>query len=242
MKNILLAFLLFFSLDLIAQDNTNPIDFKFEADSSTSIPLLYLKCQNNVYFSVSDTANLEKLSYTARGGNLILKDPSKLIVIVPNSRTAILTVLYDGEPIAELTCRVEVIPAPTISIREIKGKKVLTEFPKILTVDILADETFEKNFPNEARYRATKYFVAFAKGKRLINLHSFDKGETFTEEDIKKYTELIKAEPKEDWRLVVEVKEILRLNSLNKADNVNLEPLMTGENNKASVNLPIRLE
>jgi len=59
-------------------------------------------------------------------------------------------------------------------------------------------------------------------GNQLIAEKIFtEENKEFTEEEVKKYTELIKAQPKEYWRLVVEVRLLQRINFREERENVN---------------------
>jgi hypothetical protein len=237
MKNILIIFLFLFSFDCIAQDSTNQINFTFQDDYMVSVPSLYLKCRNDIYFTISDDTNLEKLSYEVHGGELIIKDKSSYFTIVPTASKITLEVFYDGKTIVKQHFNVKLIPKPIIKLEQ-PSDKALTIFPQKIDITISADETFQKELPNDSNYEAKEYKVYLLMGKQIIVEEIFTKNIDFTEEEIKKYTELIKAQPKEDWRLVVGVTKIERTNYKKETEEISTGSWGIGE----YFTLPIELK
>ena len=220
MRNLFVVFLFLFSLNCFAQDNTNSIDFEFDTNYINSTPSLYLKCANDIRFSIFDATNLEKLEYKVTGADLIVEDKSNHIVLIPNASKVTLEVLYHGKTIKEQDFKVKLIPKPILKVEQI-SEEALTSFPQKLDVYVLPDTTFIKESPRDARYRVN-YTVTLAKGKEIITKKEFKEGEQFTREEVNNYTQLLKAEPKEDWKLIVEVKEIQRMNYKDESEKVNL--------------------
>lgn len=219
MKNLIVIFLFLFSLNCFAQDSTNSIDFKFEKEYVSTPSSLYLKCANDIRFSISDKTKLKKLSYKVTGADLIIKDKAKHLVLIPNSAKVTLEVLYKGKTILEQDFTVKMIPQPSIKVAELSNK-ALTEFPQKITVSVSADATFIKELPADARYRASSYTVTLAKGKKRITQKVFTHNEQFTEEETQNYTNLIKTEPNEEWKLIIEVTEIQRMNYKDEVEKV----------------------
>ncbi|WP_041263919.1 GldM family protein [Bernardetia litoralis] len=233
MKNILIAFLFLFSLDCIAQDSTNQINFKFQDNYIASAPSLYLKCGNDIYFTISEDTDLKKVKYQVKGGNIIVKDFTTHIVLIPNAAKVTLEVLYDGKMIVKQNFKVKLIPKPVIKVKELSDK-TLTEFPQKINITISTDEAFEKELPNDSNYEIKEYRVSLAMRNQLITDKIFTKeNKEFTEEEVKKYTELIKTQPNEDWRLVVEVRLLQRINFREERENINCFEIFT---------LPIKLK
>jgi len=132
--------------------------FKFQDDYILNAPSLYLKCGNNIYFTISDDTNLEKLKYEVKGGNIIVKDFTTHIILIPNSAKVTLEVLYDGKMIVKQSFNVKLIPKPIVKLEQLSDK-ALTTFPQKLTITIWADETFKKELPNDSNYEIKEYRV-----------------------------------------------------------------------------------
>ncbi len=222
MKNILIAFLFLFSSNCFAQNNidtTNLIDFKFQDDYILAAPSLYLKCRNDVYFSLSDNTDFEKLSFEVKGGDLVIQDSSKFVSLIPTASKTTLTIFFEGKEIAEQIFKVKLIPKPTIKLEQLSGK-ALIEFPKKLNVSVSADETFKNDLPNDANYEIEEYKAVLVMGKQIIAEKLVREDQYFTAEEVEKYTKLIEAEPKESWRLVVIVNGIQRINYNNEIEKI----------------------
>ncbi len=220
MKNILAFFLFLFSLNCFAQDSTNPIDFKFQDDYILSDPSLYLKCRNDIYFFISDSTDLKKLSYEVRGGDLIIQDSSQVISLIPTSSKVTLEIFYDGKIIAEQDFKVKLIPKPIIYVQEL-SKTPLMEFPQKLNVRIWAEDLFKHDNIYDSHYKLKSYAVKLVKDKESIVQNIFTQDKIPTKEEIKKYTKLIKSEPKAEWKLIVEVTQIELMTYERKYETVN---------------------
>jgi hypothetical protein len=236
MKNILIAFLFLFSLDCIAQDSINSINFEFQDDYFSTPPSLYLKCRNDVYFFIAADTNLEKLSYKVGGGSLIIQDSSKVISLIPTASKVTLEVFYDGKMIVEQKFNVKLTPKPTINIRNFD--KTVKRFPKKIDIGIFAEDVFRHNNIYDSNYEVGSYTVSLVMGEKLMAEKEFTKNEEFTKKEIKKYIKIIKAEPNEDWKLVVKIDEIQRTNYKNELEKTRLSIFGAGQ----TFVFPIKLE
>lgn len=217
MKKLVVLLLLLFPLKSIAQKYQD----KMEVTVQTHIQIptsLYLKCGNHISFSLAKSMNSDDLSYKITGGKLLIGKGFDKIIIVPNSAKVILDIFYRGNFIKQHIFGVQMIPKPIIKVRHFH--KSLKFFPKKIVLDAISDPNFKDRFPEDARYKVSQFTITLVKNREAIVSDLFTEEITPTEEAIKKYIEMIKAEPNENWRLLVEVKGVQRMNFQNQIENV----------------------
>lgn len=219
MKKIIILLFILLPLKIVAQKFPNKMEVNIQ-DHVKKPQSLYLKCGNIIIFSLAKSMNPDDLSYKITGGKLSIKNGFDKISIVPTSAKVTLDIFYRGEFIKRQVFGVQIIPKPKIKIRGLP--KRLKSFPKKIIIDAISDPDFRSQLPKDSRYRVSQFTVTLVKNREAIVRDLFTEEITPTEEAIKKYTEMIKAEPNENWRLVVEVKEVQRMNFENQIENVSV--------------------
>lgn len=217
MKKIVVLLLLLFPLKSIAQKFPNKMEVSVQNHPQTPNSL-YLKCGNTLNFSLAKSMNPDDLSYKITGGKLLIKNGFDRIIIIPTHAKVTLDIFYRGEFIKQQVFGVSMIPKPKIRIRGFH--KNLKSFPKKIIIDAISDYNFKDQLPEDSRYRVSRFTVTLAKNREAIVRDLFTEEVTPTEEAIKKYIEMIRAEPNENWRLVVEVNQVQRMNFQNEIENV----------------------
>jgi hypothetical protein len=231
MKKLIVLLLLLFPLKSIAQKYPD----KMEVNIQTHIQMptsLYLKCGNDISFSLAKSMNPDDLSYKISGGKVIIREDFSKIIIVPTHAKVTLDIFYRGEFIKQHIFGVQMIPKPTIKL--IPSYKSLKSFPKKIVLYAIPNLDFRDQLPKDARYRVSSFTATLVKNREVIVSDLFTEEITPTEEAIKKYVEMIKAEPNEKWRLVIEVKGVQRMNFQNEIENVSMATEI--------FNLPFELE
>ncbi|WP_375563324.1 GldM family protein [Bernardetia sp. OM2101] len=214
----LVVLLLLFPLKIIAQNFTNKVDVHIQ--SNQKFQALYLKCGNDISFSLAKSMNSDELTYKITGGKLLIEKNFDKIIIIPNSAKVTLDIFYRGKFIKQQIFGVQMIPKPKIRIRYFH--KSLKSFPKKILIDVIADTDFKDQLPEDARYRVSDFSVTLVRNKEVIVSDLFTEEITPTEEAISHYTKMIQAEPNENWRLFVEVKRVQRMNFQNQVENVSV--------------------
>lgn len=230
MKKLVVLLLLLFPFKIIAQNFTNKVDVHIQSNQKPES--LYLKCGNDIRFSLAASMNPDELTYKITGGKLLIKNGFDKITIIPTHAKVTLDIFYRGEFIKQEVFGVQMIPKPKIRIRYFH--KSLKSFPKKIIIDAIADADFKDRLPYDARYRVSDFSVTLVRNREAIVRDLFTRDIAPTDEAIKKYTEMIRAEPNENWRLIVEVKGVQRMNFQNEIENVSIAAEI--------FNLPFELE
>ena len=215
MKKLLTLFLIFFSLNAFAQDNIEEVYFQ-----NGQTPKLYLKCGNDFQFLLSPNMNPDNLEYKIEGGKLILGKSYEKITIVPTSAKVTLSIFYERELIKKQTFSVQLIPLPTVRVRYFH--KTLKKFPQKIILDVIPESNFKDQLPADTRYKVSRFTVQLVRNREVIVKDIFTEEITPSDEAIRSYIKMIKAEPNENWRLVVEVKGVQRMNFQNQIENVSM--------------------
>ncbi len=213
MKNIIIFFLFLFPFKITAQN----IDFQFEY-SSEEVPMLYLRCGNDIHFSISDSVDINKLNYSIRGGKVISENRLKYLTIVPSHSKVTLEIFYDKKLIKEQIFQVKLIPKPTVKVRNLE--KVITVFPQKINLDVIADKYFKDELPYDARYKANEFTIFLYKDKELIMKELCINEKQFTQRQVKKFTKLIKSKPEAEWNFMIMISEVQRKNFQNEVEDV----------------------
>lgn len=184
---------------------------------SASVSALYLRCGNELQIDVPALGNLYKPSFAAAGADAIPGAKKGLVTVVPNRAKVALTVSSGGAKIGTENFKVRKVPKPTIvpySGNRPVNLKTGVNALSLRSIDLKAipDEDFKNFLPNDARFRVTKYVVTLARGKRAVQTMNVSGNKA-------KLSAMIqKAKPGD--RIVIEVKEVQRLNFKNRKENV----------------------
>jgi len=187
---------------------------------SQSVSALYLGCGNELNVQVPALGTNYNPAFAATGGQAI-KGPKKgLVTVVPNSANVKLTVRSNGDLIGTEDFKVRRVPLPKMEVRS-RGRELNVKkgesISRLRSIEIKAvpDEGFKQFLPKDARYRVTKWEVTLARGSRPVGSPKTISSESASLADFSS-----RARPGD--RLVVEVKQVQRMNFRNKVENVNI--------------------
>jgi gliding motility-associated protein GldM len=176
---------------------------------SASVQALYLNCGNELNVQVPALGSMYNPSFSAKGGTAIEGNKKGIVTIVPNSREVTLSVSSGGTFIGSEKFGVRGIPLPTI-VPKTGGRPidlktgVSAPGPRSITLDAVPDESFAQFLPKDARYRVTEYDVFLGRGSRPVSTLKANSP------DINLNQFAAQARPGD--RIVIEVKEVQRLN------------------------------
>lgn len=184
---------------------------------SASVSALYLRCGNVLQIDVPALGNLYDPRFSAAGADAIPGAKKGLVTVVPNRAKVDLTVSSGSAKIGTETFKVRKVPKPTIvpfsGNRPVDLKQGANAL-SIRSIELRAipDEDFKAFLPKDARFRVTKYVVTLARGKRAVQTMNVSGNKA-------KLSGIIqKAKPGD--RLVLEVKEVQRLNFKGRKEKV----------------------
>lgn len=184
---------------------------------SASVQALYRNCGNKLDVQVPALGAAYNPSFKVKGGSSQGGKGGK-VTIVPTSPTVDLSVYSSGTFIGSQKFRVKSIPKPEIVLKsggkELDLKRGVSKVPRELTLQAVPDPDFAQFLPQDARYRVTKWEVTLARGARPIEV----KQVTSTKANLASFVS--KARPGD--RVVVEAKEVQRMNFKNEKENVKI--------------------
>jgi hypothetical protein len=144
------------------------------------------------------------------------------VTIIPTSPTVELSVYSSGTFIGKQPFRVKQIPKPELVLRgtagELNLKSGIDNVPRRLTYQAVADEDFAQFLPNDAKYRVTKWEVILARGTRPLDTKRVNGPNA----DLSDWVS--RARPGD--RIVVEAKEVQRMNFKGQTEVVKISPSM----------------
>ncbi len=185
-----------------------------EIESGT-INSLYLKCGNDLKVKVPALGVEYNPSFGVTGGDYQAGKGGKgSIIIIPNSKSVTLSVSSGGNSIGTKQFSVKLIPTPTVKARGLNLKQG-GACPRSITVDAIPDASFKDQLPNDARYRVTGFTVTLARGRRVVGSPVSSNSPTA---DISSLGQ----QAKEGDRLVIEVKQVQRMNFKGAVENVSM--------------------
>ena len=187
---------------------------------SASVQALYLNCGNELQVNCPQLGSAYSPTFTATGANTIKGAKTGEVTVVPNSAEVKLNVYNGGNLLGTEDFKVRRVPKPEIRLynrgREVNVKQgenisALRE----LDIKAIPDESFKTFLPKDARYRVSGWEVTLARGKRPVEPPA-----KVTKESLAVGTMMQKA--KEGDRVVVEVKQVQRMNFRGQVENVNV--------------------
>ena len=186
---------------------------------SASVSALYLNCGNELNVQVPALGSAYSPSFSATGASAIEGSQKGLVTVVPTAAEVKLNVSSNGNFIGAETFRVRRIPLPTIKAlsggRELNLKSgVSAPGPRSLEIKAIPDQSFAEFLPKDARYRVSQWEVTLARGSRPV------KTERVTAEQINLSSFAALARPGD--RIVIEVKQVQRMNFRGNVENVNI--------------------
>ena len=140
------------------------------------------------------------------------------VTIIPTAPNVDLSVYSSGTFIGTQKFRVKSIPKPELVLKsggkEIDLKRGVTNIPREITLNAVPDADFAQFLPEDARYRVTKWEVTLARGQRGIETKQI----TTTKANLASFVSKARAGD----RIVIEAKEIQRMNFKNERENVRI--------------------
>lgn len=186
---------------------------------SASVQALYLNCGNELNIQIPALGSSYNPSFSATGASAIEGSQKGLVTVVPTAADVTLNVSSNGNYIGSEKFRVRRIPLPTIKAlsggRELNLKSgVSAPGPRSLEIKAIPDQSFAEFLPKDARYRVSQWEVTLARGARPV------KTERVTAETINLSSFAALARPGD--RIVIEVKQVQRMNFRGNVENVNV--------------------
>jgi len=184
-----------------------------------SVSALYLNCGNDLNIQVPALGTAYEPSFTADGGQVIPGAKKGAITVVPTAGKVSINVSSSGSLIGTEVFNVKRVPLPTIKL-VVNGKPADIKQgypapgPRGLKAVAQPEENFASFLPKDARYKITEWHVTLARGKRPVE------SQKFTDQDANLSGLIQKA--KEGDRLVIEVKEVKRMNFKGQVEDVKI--------------------
>ncbi len=184
---------------------------------SASVQALYRNCGNKLDVQVPALGAAYIPSFKVKGGTSQGGKGGK-VTIIPTAPNVELSVYSSGIFIGTQKFRVKQIPKPELVLKsggkEIDLKRGVSKVPREITLQAIPDPDFAQFLPEDARYRVTKWEVTLARGSRGIET----KVVTSSKANLSSFVS--KARPGD--RIVVEAKEVQRMNFRNERENVKI--------------------
>lgn len=189
---------------------------------SASVQALYLNCGNKLDVQVPALGQAYNPSFGVKGGTSIAGQQRGQVTIIPNSPSVELSVSSGGMLIGSQTFRVNRIPSPDIQLKtggqpvDEKRGVALSQLSTLrtLTLDAIPDQSFKEALPDDARYRVTEWEITLARGTRPLQTIKANAPDA----NIAAFV----AQARAGDRIVVEVKEVQRMNFRNERETINI--------------------
>ncbi|WMJ74150.1 gliding motility protein GldM [Cytophagaceae bacterium ABcell3] len=180
---------------------------------------LYKNCGNKLNIQVPALGNTYNPSFSVTGGSVIKGNRKGEITIVPNAATVKLRVSSDGYDLGGEDYKVKMVPLPRVEIL-VNGKAVnpangiqVGNF-RNLAVKVIPDPSFEEALPDDAKYYISEGSVIHSRSRRPQSTVPLQSGTA-------NLTAIANNAQANDM-LVVEVKEIKRINFRNEVETVKM--------------------
>jgi gliding motility-associated protein GldM len=185
---------------------------------SASVQALYLNCGNELNIQVPALGSVYDPSFSASGAQVIKGANKGLVTVIPNAAQVTLNVSSGGNAIGSEKFQVRTIPKPTIEVlaagRPVNEKQGMA-MPRSLEIRAVPDESFKNFLPKDARYKIYQWEVTLARGARPVQPPI-----TVTAESVSLSSLAAQARPGD--RLVIEVKEVKRMNFKGEIETVKM--------------------
>lgn len=187
---------------------------------SASVQALYKNCGNELSVQVPALGAEYNPSFSVNSGNKLRKGSKKgEVVIIPSTPKVSLTVRSGGQTIGTEKFQVQLIPKPDIKAfagnKEVDQKRGMTApGPRSITMKAIPDQSFANFLPKDARYKVNKWTAMLVRGKRPVKTQDFSSQTGNMSQ--------FASQAKPGDRILIEVKEVLRLNFLDQVENVDV--------------------
>jgi gliding motility-associated protein GldM len=182
---------------------------------SASVQALYRNCGNKLDIQVPALGANYNPTFQVSGGSPIGGRGGQ-VTIVPTAPTCEVKVYSSQNFIGSQKFRVKPIPKPDIVVK-VDGKQVdersgLAQIPRQMQIDAIPDEDFAQFLPDDARYRVTQWQVTLARGARPVDQINVSGPSTSLQQFV--------AKARANDRLVIEIKEVQRMNFQGERESV----------------------
>ena len=185
---------------------------------SASVQALYRNCGNKLDVQVPALGASYVPSFRVKGGTSQGGKGGK-VTIIPTAPSVDLSVYSSGTFIGTQKFRVKQIPKPELVLKsggkEIDLKRGVSNVPRELTLDAVADDDFAQFLPDDARYRVTKWEVTLARGQRPIEIKQVNGPKA-------NLASFVSKARKGTDRIVIEAKEVQRMNFKGEREDVKI--------------------
>jgi gliding motility-associated protein GldM len=189
---------------------------------SQAMQALYLNCANDLQVNVPALGTSYNPSFSASGGTAVAGAKTGQVTVIPKAAKVDLTVSSNGYKIGTESFRVKPIPKPSIEVLGPGNKPVnlkqgeAANRLRSLTVKAVPDEDFASVLPKEARYRVVDAEIILARGSRPVGKAQYNASNGTANLN----SVISKAKPGD--RIVVDVKQVQRMNSRGEREDVRL--------------------
>ncbi len=186
---------------------------------SAAVQALYLNCGNELNVQVPALGTIYNPTFTAQGASAIPGSRKGMVTLVPNSSAVTLNVSNSGTFIGSEKFPVRNIPLPTVVVKSgntpINMRQgVAAPGPRSITLDVVPDESFLSFLPKDARYRVTEYEVTLGRGSQAVAKITSSSPTI----NLSQFAQQARAND----RLVIEIKEIQRMNFRDQIERVRM--------------------
>jgi gliding motility-associated protein GldM len=185
--------------------------------NSAAVQALYRNCGNELDVQVPALGAAYNPTFQVKGGNKVGGRGGK-VTVVPTAPKCTLGVYSGGQFIGNQEFRVKPIPKPELVLKAngkmVDEKRGVSQVPRSITLDAEADSDFAQFLPKDARYRVTSWEVTLARGARPIDQKRVSGANANLQSFVSK--------ARKGDRIVVEVKEVQRMNFRGETEVVNV--------------------
>lgn len=194
-------------------------EIAFKGFRNQEISSLYMNCGNEIHVNAPDLGDSFQPEFAVKGATIIKSASKNSVLIIPNESKVELTVSNNGKALATKTFDVQPVPKPSVDLylngtrMDLKKGITTSDFDKSISVKVIPDENFANQVPKDARFRLSDWEITLAKGKRAVQIEEGDKQ---TEFPLTRFKDAVK----QDDRIVLELKQIQRMNFKNDVEDV----------------------
>jgi len=190
---------------------------------TATVSALYANCGNELKFNVIEDGEYYKdLTFKSADAQITQGESNHYLTVIPNANTTSVKVeVYASNSLlATETFKVRHVPQPElvvylgdypVSLQE--GIYITKPISEKLMLKAIPEITFASFLPKDARYRVERYTILLARGGRVISNLEVKGSEGA---DLNSFL----ANAQSGDRLVLETKEVVRMNALNKVEPV----------------------
>lgn len=188
---------------------------------TSSMPGLYLGCQNKLEFVSPAMGQLWQPSFSGSGGDISSNGGGK-VTIVPSASKVALNVINQGQNLGVEEFKVQRVPRPEVVVTCNGGTPINFKqgMPasqiRSIEVNCIPPDGFKITNPDDAKYRATDITVFLALGTKKLGSVQFEKAGSVSG---------LAAQAQSGARYVIEVKGVKRSNFKGEISDMGMQPI-----------------